>query len=415
MYTARSLPTPVPNVNPKPAVRLLQTGTNGENSIDIQAAECMGKLHDSLRDSNYSADALTMLLVRIMFCQFADHSGIFCPLGSFRFWIEQYTYEDGSDLGIRLTTLFEVLSTPTTNRNANTDMLTAAFPFIDHDLFGERLPNANFDRSTRKDLLDSCALDWASISPAIFGSLLQSAMDPQARRNLGVHYTTEANILELIQPLFLDSLRAEFECVRHSQARIVEFRGKLRSLVFFDPASGSGNFLVIALRELRLLEINLIRAATVEGTASVRNMPENLAVDIDQFYGIEIDGLAAQISRVALWLIDHQTKSRISAEFGEYYAPISIPRKPHIIHGNALTLDWNDILPANRPTYVFGNPPFIGAKHMNSKQREETRELFATIKSGGLLDYVAAWYIKAAQYVSNGSSSTQPKCELSHG
>jgi hypothetical protein len=248
----------------------------------------------------------------------------------------------------------------------------------------------------RESLLDLCALDWSVISPAIFGSLFQSIMDDKARRNLGAHYTSEENIQKLIKPLFLDALWVEFEKLKKNKNRPFEFHKKLRSLTFFDPACG--NFLVITYRELRLLELAVLRAAYAS-EQQLLDIHQLIAVDVDQFYGIEYEDFPAQIAQVALWLTDHQMNLKVSEEFGAYFARIPLKHSATIVHGNALTLDWNAVLPAERCGYVLGNPPFVGAKFMNDAQREETRAVFAGIDNAGLLDYVAAWYVKAARYM----------------
>ncbi|WP_372827158.1 class I SAM-dependent DNA methyltransferase, partial [Polaromonas sp.] len=260
---------------------------------------------------------------------------------------------------------------------------------------------ADFSAAMREALLDACALDWSAISPAIFGSLFQSIMDDKARRNLGAHYTSEENILKLIKPLFLDELWTEFHKVKSNKNRLFEFHKKLRLLTFFDPACGCGNFLVISYRELRLLELEVLRASNSAGQQSV-DVHQLIGINVDQFYGIEIEEFPAQIAQVALWLMDHQMNLRVSEEFGLYFARIPLRTTPHVVHGNALRLDWNEVLPAERCSFVLGNPPFVGAKFMADAQREDTRAVFAGIDNAGLLDFVAAWYVKAARYLASG-------------
>jgi len=373
-----------------------------QNPVNIKAAERMGKLHDALKAGGYEGHPLEVLLVRLLFCLFAEDTGIFQPASAFRAWIEERTAPDGSDLGAQLALLFQVLNTPEDHRAKTLDEQIAAFPYVNGKLFEEMLPIASFDLAMREALLDCCALDWSSISPAIFGALFQSIMDARARRNIGAHYTSEENILKLIQPLFLDDLHAEFKRVKGNKNKLFEFHKKLRTLTFFDPACGCGNFLVIAYRELRKLELDVLRASLdIEMKSGQRlvDIQQLIGVNVDQFYGIEIEEFPAQIAQVALWLMDHQMNVRVSEEFGMYFARIPLKTSPHIVNGNALTLDWNDVLPAERASYVLGNPPFVGAKFMNDAQREDAQRVFADIKSGGLLDFVAAWYVKAARYM----------------
>jgi len=232
-----------------------------EDPVNIKAAERMGRLHDALKASGYEGHALEVLLVRLLFCLFADDTGIFQPAQSFRDLVEERTAPDGSDLGPRLGQLFQVLNTPERQRNKNIDEQLGQFAYINGKLFEETLPMADFSTAMREALLDACALDWSAISPAIFGSLFQSIMDDKARRNLGAHYTSEANILKLIKPLFLDELHAEFERVKGNRNKLFEFHKKLRQLTFLDPACGCGNFLVISYRELRELELKVLRAS----------------------------------------------------------------------------------------------------------------------------------------------------------
>src|SRR5574340_763123 len=369
-----------------------------QNPVNIKAAERMGRLHDRLKASGYTGHPLEVLLVRLLFCLFAEDTGIFQPAGAFRAWLEERIAPDGSDLGPQLAQLFQVLNTPEDKRSKNLDEQLAAFPYVNGRLFEEMLPIAAFDAAMREALLDCCALDWSAISPAIFGALFQSIMDDKARRNLGAHYTSEENILKLIGPLFLDDLKAEFQRARNNKNKLFEFHKKLRTLTFFDPACGCGNFLVIAYRELRKLELDVLRASYDSGQ-QVLDVHQLIGVDVDQFYGIEIEEFPAQIAQVALWLMDHQMNVRVSEEFGLYFARIPLKSTPHIHHANALTLDWNAVLLAERASFVFGNPPFVGAKYMSDAQRAEAQRVFAGIDGGGLLDYVAAWYVKAAGYI----------------
>ena len=381
-----------------------------EDPVNIKAAERMGRLHDALKASGYSGHALEVLLVRLLFCLFADDTGIFQPAQSFRDFVEERTAPDGSDLGPRLGQLFQVLNTHESQRSKNIDEQLGQFAYINGRLFEETLPMADFSTAMREALLDACALDWSAISPAIFGSLFQSIMDEKARRNLGAHYTSEANILKLIKPLFLDELHAEFERVKGHRNKLFEFHKKLRQLTFFDPACGCGNFLVISYRELRELELKVLRAdhelSAHKGQLTV-DVHGLIGVNVDQFFGIEIEEFPAQIAQVALWLVDHQMNLRVSVEFGLYFARIPLKSSPGVRHANALRLDWNEVLPAERCSYVLGNPPFIGAKLMDDAQREDSRLVFEGIDNSGLLDFVAAWYVKATRYV---KSETNCRC-----
>nr|WP_296870406.1 DNA methyltransferase [Tibeticola sp.] len=371
-----------------------------QSAVNIEAAERMGRLHDALKASGYEGHALEVLLVRLLFCLFADDTGIFQPAQALRSYIEERTREDGSDLGPLLARLFQVLNTPEAQRGKALDEQLAAFPYVNGQLFAETIPIADFDTAMREALLDACALDWSAISPAIFGALFQSIMDKTARRNLGAHYTSEENILKLIKPLFLDALRAEFDKARRNRNKLFEFHKKLRSLAFFDPACGCGNFLVIAYRELRLLELEVLReSALLASQTGHVDVGPLIAVDVDQFHGIEIEEFPAQIAQVALWLTDHQMNLRVSEEFGQYFARIPLRSRPHIVHGNALTLDWAEVLPPERCSHLLGNPPFVGKKEQSAAQKAYFAQVMGRIEGAGVLDYVAAWYVKATRYL----------------
>lgn len=377
-----------------------------QDPINIKAAERMGKLHDALKAVGYEGHALEVYLVRLLFCLFAEDTTIF-EKRLFQDYIETKTAEDGSDLAHHINSLFYTLNTAPDNRLKNLDEHLAAFPYVNGKLFEEPLPPAQFDKKMREALLDLCALDWSMISPAIFGSLFQSIMDADARRNLGAHYTSEENILKLIKPLFLDSLWAEFEKVKTNKNKLAEFHQKLSTLTFFDPACGCGNFLVITYRELRLLELEVLRAGSgfsKNKTGGFIDVETLIQVDVDQFYGIEIEEFPAQIAQVALWLTDHQMNMRISDEFGNYFARIPLKSTPHIVNANALQHDWAEVLAPEKCSYILGNPPFVGKKEQSPSQKADMQFVCGLIKSAGVLDFVSAWYIKAARYMQNNQA-----------
>jgi hypothetical protein len=368
-----------------------------QDPVNIKAAERMGRLHDLMKETGYCGHALEVYLVRLLFCLFAEDTGIFQPQ-QFQDYIEQRTHEDGSDLGPQLAVFFHILNTPEDRRLKNLDEQLAAFPFVNGRLFEEVLSPASFDTAMRQSLLDCCGLDWSRISPAIFGSLFQSIMDKQARRNLGAHYTSEQNILKLIKPLFLDSLREEFGKVKGTRKKLEEFHQKLRSLTFLDPACGCGNFLVIAYRELRLLELDILRVlhSGVQQHLDVRGL---IRLNVDQFFGIELEEFPAQIAQVALWLTDHQMNQQVSEEFGLYFARIPLKTSASIVCGNALRIDWNELVPAAQLSYIMGNPPFVGKKEQSAAQKADFAQVMTGIHNAGLLDFVTAWYVNAARLI----------------
>ncbi|UOE62942.1 class I SAM-dependent DNA methyltransferase [Priestia filamentosa] len=371
-----------------------------QNPVNIHAAEKMGELHDKLKMVGYAGHDLEVFLVRLLFCLFADDTGIF-EKNLFRDYIEEETREDGHDLGFYLAGLFETLNTPVESRAKNIDENLNKFPYVNGSLFAERLGIATFDFEMRELLLESAALDWGLISPAVFGSLFQSVMDVEQRRTLGAHYTSEENILKVIKPLFLDDLWDEFEKIKNIKTRreekLNEFHEKLASLRFLDPACGCGNFLIISYRELRLLELEVIREI-LRGQMTL-NIDLWVKVDVDQFYGIEIDEFASQIAQVALWLIDHQMNMKVSNEFGEYFVRLPLRKKPHIVHGNALLLDWDSVVPKKELNYILGNPPFVGSSLMTKEQKEDLKQVTKVIPKAGSLDFVTGWYIKSSDYI----------------
>ena len=378
-----------------------------QDPVNVAAAELVGKLHDALDTVGYRGQDLERFLVRTVFCLFADDTGIFDTRDVFSDFVETRTSEDGADLGALMTELFQVLDTPEDGRISTRDEDLLRFPFVNGRLFEGPLRIPAFDAAMRGLVLEACNFDWSDISPAIFGALFQSVMDPDERRAQGAHYTTEQNILKVIEPLFMDDLRAEFARLkgRRDSRRVHElrrFQQRLGALRFFDPACGCGNFLIIAYRELRLLEIDVmreIRASTGAGGQEALDVEWLSVVNVDQFYGIELGEFSARIAETALWMMDHIMNNRLSLEFGRTYTRIPLRTSPHIVQGDALETDWSALLPPEECAFVFGNPPFVGAKFQSTGQREQVRRIASLGKSGGTLDYVTAWFIRAGEYV----------------
>ncbi|MGO4572894.1 class I SAM-dependent DNA methyltransferase [Microvirga sp. 2TAF3] len=381
-----------------------------QDPVNIEASELMGKLHDALKASGYVGHDLERFLVRLLFCLFADDTGIFEPRDIFETLIRDRTNEDGSDVGPWLSNLFEVLNTPEDKRQKKLDEDLKQFPYVNGDLFAERLPIPAFDSEMRKRLIEACEFSWDAISPAIFGSLFQSVMNAKERRASGAHYTTERNILKVVEPLFLDNLWAEFNRLkaRRDNGRsnaLRAFQARLGGLKFFDPACGCGNFLIIAYRELRSLELAVLKELNPKGQRTLLDVATLSKIDVNQFYGIEIGEFPARIAEVALWMMDHIMNNHLSLEFGESYARIPLKASPHIHHGDALETDWTAVLPPSECSYVFGNPPFVGAKYQTEQQRAQVRQIAQLGGSGGTLDYVSAWFLKAGAYVQGGQAS----------
>ena len=370
-----------------------------QDPANIKAAELMGKLHDRLKEIGYDGHPLEVYLVRLLFCLFAEDTTIFNKQ-QFQDFIEQRTSEDGSDLAAKIQELFQVLNTPNDKRFKNLDEQLNDFPYVNGKLFEEVLPTASFDSKMRQALLDCCYIDWSKISPAIFGSMFQSVMNPTERRNLGAHYTSEKNILKLIKPLFLDELWQEFESIKGNKNKLQEFHKKISELKFLDAAAGCGNFLVITYRELRLLEIEVLRALNKSGQGFL-DVREIILLDVDMMYGIEYEEFPARIAEVAMWLIDHQMNMLISNEFGQYYVRLPLKKAAKIIHGDAMEIEWESVVAKDKLSYIISNPPWLGGKVMKQSQRDQIVKQFDNSEGSGVLDFVTGWYIKAAKYIQN--------------
>ena len=378
-----------------------------ESKVDRKAAYQVSQLHQALLNAGFAGHDLEVFMTRLLFCFFADDTGIFGADGQFARLVQR-SREDGRDLGAMLSELFQVLDTARDARQSTLDEELAAFEYINGSLFSEsgRIPAFNHD--ARRLLLACAELDWTNISPAIFGAMFQGVLEQQtptekrqaSRRELGAHYTSERNILRVLNPLCMDDLRAELDTPKRTKASIRALYDKLPTLTFLDPACGCGNFLVIAYRELRRLEMEVI-AELWGDQRGVLDVSTLCRVNVHQFYGIEIDDAAAHIARVALWITDHQMNLEAAERFGTTRPTVPLVTAPTIIQGNALRIAWDTVLPPLECSYVLGNPPFVGAKYMTDGQRADTAQVFAPLPNGGLLDLVAAWYVRAAQYIAH--------------
>lgn len=370
--------------------------------VNELAAKKMAKLHDKLKENGYDGHALEVYLIRLLYCMFADGSFIF-EKGAFYRYIKD-SKEDGSDLSEHIAKLFSILDMNEGKRYKNkllSDEMKNNFPYINGKLFSEVLPFAYFDSSMRNLILECCKMDWSKISPAIFGAMFQEVTDQKKRRELGAHYTSEENILKLIKPLFLDDLRKGFELIKHDKRKLKEFHNKLMILKFLDPACGCGNFLIVAYRELRLLELDVLTMLIDDSDQiSIDVVNTYCKVNVNQFYGIELEDFPCQIAHVGMWLIDHQMNRRVAEHFGLYYARLPLKASATIVNENALRIDWNEVVQKTELNYIMGNPPFAGAMNLNKSQRDDIKLIFEDkFKKYGELDYVTAWYKKSADYM----------------
>lgn len=385
-----------------PLVGLEKAIISSENPADVKAAEKMGKLFDLIRirnDLSKSEDihALNVFLTRLLFCLFAEDTGIF-SLSQFTSAIKGFTEEDGSDLDAFLYQLFGVLDEkPDSLQRQRLPAHLAAFPYVNGGLFASDEPVPELGKKGRKILLECGTMNWSEINPDIFGSMFQAVIDVEQRSRLGQHYTSYRNIMKVIQPLFLDPLRIELDKQRNNVKGLKALLVRLGKIKVFDPACGSGNFLIVAYKALRNLEIEVIEA--------LRELePQTFSMSglhLSQFYGIEIDDFACQIARLSLWLAEHQVNSQWEKAFG--FAPPALPlRESGNIHsGNSLRLDWQQVCPkqSDDEVYVIGNPPFLGTLGRSDEQRADMQSVFSDFKALGSLDFVACWFWKGAQYI----------------
>jgi hypothetical protein len=376
-----------------------------EDPVNIKAAELMGRLHDEIKRVGYAGHHLELFLVRLMFCFFSDDTGIF-QKDQIADYLETRPREDGSDLGQCIAEIFRVLNTPPEKRQKNLPEDLAAFPYVNGNLFEEAEDAPYFDAASRQILLHCARFNWCSVSPAIFGSLFQSVMEAKERRSLGAHYTSEKNILKTVHGLFLDELQAEFERIQMrkiDQERLYKaLLSRIASIRLLDPACGCGNFLILAYRELRRMEIKIhkeLRALSHDKGLSL-DVGLERGITVDHIYGIEIEEFPSQIARTALWIMDHLMNVELSAALGDYRPSIPLMVSPKIIQGNALRLDWKEMVKPSELSYILGNPPFIGSSYQNEEQKKDLHALFPNAK---YLDYVTAWYKTAALYIQNTS------------
>ena len=358
------------------------------------AATLIGDVYNALTKSGYKRE-IDRLLMRLLFCMFADSTDIW-KSGIFLARV-QGTCEDGGDLGAELARLFGILNKKETARQKNIPDALKKFAYINGGLFAGQLEIAEFDRESRNALLEACRFNWSKISPDIFGALFQSVRDSATRHAGGEHYTSEMNILRAIRPLFLDDLEKHLRQAGHNRAALKKLHYKIAAMRFLDPACGCGNFLIVAYRELRRLEMEII--LRLHPDEKMLDIAALCKVQVSQFYGIEIDSFPAAIAETALWLMDHQMNLEASQRFGNYYTRIPLTVSPQIICDNALTMEWEEFVKPGAHFYIFGNPPFVDRKNRSPKQRGDMSRIFNGVKGAGNLDYVCAWYMKAARYI----------------
>jgi len=378
-------------------------GTISQEEASIKAARLMGDLYEALEGSGYSEHESSIFLVRTLFGLYAEDAGIWRRF-QFTDFIQSRTAGDGSDLGAQLTMLYQVLNQPMDKRMSNLDEMLLHFPYVNGGVFSEPLSIPAFDKKMRDQLLKACAFDWSEISPSIFGSLFQAVKSPEARRELGEHYTTEINIRKVIDPLFLDELRAEVENVSNNISDLRKLRAKLGDLKVLDPACGCGNFLVVIYRELRTLELSILmrlqKLGDKESVPPLFFTREDLAVQLSNVYGIEIEEWPARIAQTALLLTEHQANQTMELALGKSPSILPLETVEGIRIGNALQVSWSEVVAPGNNVTIIGNPPFIGHQQKKPGHIADLKEVWGK-DYDGYLDYVTGWFKKAADFYIN--------------
>lgn len=395
-----------------------------EAEADVKSAELMAKLFDDIRRYNDirnpdTVHALNVFMSRLLFCFFAEDTGLFPGENLFTDTLRNHTKEDGSDLSEFIDRAFLIMSTNDEAARAVLPKLYSVFPYVNGGLFREHFPIPRLSRRARRLILNCGDYNWREINPDIFGSMIQAVVTPEQRAGLGMHYTSVPNIEKVIRPLFLDSLNKEFEAAcaeaREKMAQKISYElatQRLKSLLdrlskikFFDPACGSGNFLIISYKRLRELEIRIWEALRDIAPVAVIPFP---TITLTQFYGIELDEYACDTATLSLWLAEHQMNVLFRDAFG--VQPETLPLKPsgHIVCGNACRLDWDAVCPhtSSDEVYILGNPPYLGSSLQDSEQKEDMKIAIGDICKGyKKLDYIAVWFIKAAEYCKQSDAS----------
>lgn len=399
-----------------------------ENPADVKAAERMAKLFDEIKKDNPDNSpefihGLNVFLSRLLFCYFAEDTNIF-KKSQFTNGLASHTQADGSDLHAYLDKLFEVLNTAYKDRS-NLPAYLNEFPYVNGGLFEKKLKTPTFTRRSRQAIIDSGELDWSAINPDIFGSMIQAVITPEHRGGLGMHYTSVPNIMKVIEPLFLNDLYEAFEKAKGNPKKLKELLHRLSTLKIFDPACGSGNFLIIAYKELRRLEIKIIQhlqslkqaasgfEAKAEQISFIPKSQLNLAasfqvelfsrIQLSQFYGIELDDFAHEIAQLSLWLAEHQMNIEFKKEFGQTNPTLPLKEAGQIVHGNACRIDWETVCPKKNDDEIdiLGNPPYLGFQERKIDQKKDMDLVFKNSGNVKRLDYIGCWFKKASDFIRN--------------
>ena len=366
-----------------------------ENPADVRAAERMGKLYDEIRkdnptDSKENVHDLNIFLTRLLFCYFAEDTSIF-DQSQFTHSIINHTQEDGSDLHTHFDRLFQVMNTPDGQRG-NIPAFLNSFPYVNGGLFRNQHDIPQFSRKSRTAIIESGELDWSAINPDIFGSMIQAVITPEHRGGLGMHYTSVPNIMKVIEPLFLNDFYEEFEASKGNSKKLRQLLNRIWNAKFFDPACGSGNFLIITYKELRKLEMKIFKELNEIAFSNI---------SLNQFYGIELDDFAHEVAILSLWLAEHQMNQIFFEEFGRKKPALPLTSAGNIVHGNACRLDWEVVCPKSDDDeiYIMGNPPYLGARVQSVEQKLDMEFVLSRINEYNNLDYISCWFLKGTEFI----------------
>lgn len=372
-----------------------------EQEADLEAADRMAKLYDEICKTNATETPeqvhnLNVFLSRLLFCFFAEDTDIF-EKNLFTNSLESHTQIDGSDLNAYLDTLFDVLNTDYKDRNRELPEYLKAFPYVNGGLFRNTHTAPTFTQRSRRMLIEAGSLQWSDINPDIFGSMIQAVVTPEHRGGLGMHYTSVPNIMKVIEPLFLNELQEEYQAAKGNKKKLEELLKRIWKIKIFDPACGSGNFLIIAYKKLRELEMDIFKEL---GTFAFSE------IDLDSFYGIELDDFAHEVATLSLWLAEHQMNQVFKARFGDVKPALPLKQTGNIVHGNACRIDWETVCPKNEgdEVYILGNPPYLGYALQSLEQREDMAYVFQNFTDYKKLDFIACWFYLGSKYIKNSNS-----------
>ena len=388
----------------KPLAGIEKFRNHEEAEADVKSAEIMAKIYDDISRYNDIRDAeqvhhINIFMTRLLFCYFAEDTGLFPVANMFSDSIKEDTKADGSDLAEFLEGIFDIMAIEDKGIRASMPQHISRFPYVNGGLFKEHVPVPTLSRRTRTLMLKCGEYNWKEINPDIFGSMIQAVINPEVRSGMGVHYTSVPNIMKVIKPLFLDELTEEYARNQDDVKKLRTLLIRLGKIKFFDPACGSGNFLIIAYKAIRELEIEIWeRIKTLQGGQSEFPFSN---ITLQQFYGIEIDEYACDTATLSLWLAEHQMNNKFYERLGT--RPDALPLRPsgHIVCGNACRLDWNIVCPhtADEEVYVMGNPPYLGSRNQDENHKADMDVVMSHIKQYRRLDYIANWFVKGANYI----------------